>query len=69
MREQLLITCEWCTAGLAWCATNVMTTHQPHQTLSATMASRTVYPPERETMTCQLCQSNYQQGTGRNNLS
>ena len=69
MREQLLTTCRQCTTGLAWCVTNVMTTHQPHQTLSATMAGRTVYPPERETPMSQLHQSNYQQGTGRINQS
>ena len=69
MREQLLTTCGWCTTGSAWCVTNVMTTHQPHQTLSTAMAGRTVYPLERETPMSQLHQSNYQQGTGRINLS
>ena len=69
MREQLLTTCGWCTTGSAWCATNVMTTCQPHQTLSATTAGRTVYPPERESLMSQLHQSNHQQGTGRFNLS
>ena len=49
MRGQLLTTCRQCTTGLAWCATNVKTTHQPYQTLSAAMAGRTVHPPERET--------------------
>ena len=68
-REQLLTTCWQCTIGLAWCVTNVMTTHQPHQTLSATTAGRTVYPLERETPMSQLHQSNYQQGTGRINVS
>ena len=61
--------CTWCTTGSAWCATNVRTTHQPHQTLSAAMAGRTVYPLERESLMSQLCQSNHQQGTGRINLS
>ena len=68
MREQLLITCRQYTTGLAWCATNVMITHQPHQTLSAAMTSKTVYPPEREGLMSQLCQSNHQQGTGRISL-
>ena len=67
MREQLLTTCRWCTTGLAWSVTNVTTTHQPHQTLFATMARRTVYPPERETPMSQLHRNNYQQGTGRIN--
>ena len=69
MREQLLTTCRWCNTDLTWCATNVTTTHQPHQTLSTTMAGKTVYPSERETLMSQLCQSNCQQGTGRINLS
>ena len=69
MREQLLTTCGQCTTGLAWCVTNVTTTCQLHQTLSATTASRTVHPPERETPMSQLHQSNCQQGTGRINLS
>ena len=68
-REQLLTTCGQCTTGLVWCATNVTTTHQPHQTLSAAMAGRTVHPQERETPMSQFCQSNYQQETGRINLS
>ena len=38
------ITFIWCTTGLAWCETNVTTTHQPHQTPSAAMAGRTVNP-------------------------
>ena len=69
MRGHLLTTCGWCTTGSAWCVKNVTTAHQPHQTLSATTAGRTVYPPERETPMSQLHQSNYQQGTGRINLS
>ena len=48
MREQSLTTCRWCTTGLVWCATNVTTTHQPHQTLSTATASRTIHPQERE---------------------
>ena len=69
MREQFLTTCRWCTTGSAWCVTNVMTACQLHQTISATTANRTVYPPEREGLTSQFCQSNHQQGTGRINLS
>ena len=61
MRGQLLTTCGRCTTGSAWCATNATTTHQPHQTLSAAMASRTVNPQGRETPTSQLGQSNCQQ--------
>ena len=49
MREQLLTICGQFTTGSIWCVTNVTTTHQPHQTLSATMATRTVRPQERET--------------------
>ena len=61
--------CRWCTTGLALCATNVTTIHQPHQTLSATMAGRTVNLQGRETPTGQLHQSNCQQEAGRINLS
>ena len=67
-REQLLTTCRQCTTGSAWCATNVMTTHQPYQTLSTATASRTVYPQERKSLMSQLHQSKHQQGTGRINL-
>ena len=49
MRGQSSTTFEQCTTGLAWCVTNVTTTHQPHQTPSATMASRTLNPQGRET--------------------
>ena len=49
MRRQLSTTFRWCTTGLAWCATNVTTTHQPHQTPSTAMTGRTVNPQGRET--------------------
>ena len=67
-RGQLLTMCGQCTTGLAWCATNATATHQPHQTLSAATAGRTVNPQGRETPMSQLCQSNCQQETGRINL-
>ena len=69
MRVQLSTTFGWCTTGLAWCATNVTTTCQPPQTLSTTMAGRTVYPQGRQTLMSQPHQSNCQQETGRFNLS
>ena len=49
MRGQSSTTYGQCTTGLAWCVTNVTTTHQPHQTLSSTTASRTVNPQGRGT--------------------
>ena len=67
-RGQLLTTCGQCTTGLAWCVTNATTTCQPHHTLSAATASRTVNPQGRETLMSQLCQSNCLQETGRINL-
>ena len=54
MRGQSSTTFGQCTTGLAWCATNVATTCQPHQTPSATMASRTVNPQEKETQWVRL---------------
>ena len=69
MKRQLLTTCGWCTTGSAWYATNVTTTHQPHQKSSATMAGRTVNPQRRETPMSQFHQSKWQQETGRINLS
>ena len=68
-REQSLTTCGQCTTGSVWYVTNVTTTCQPHQTLSATRAGRTVHPQERGTLMSQFCQSNYQQDTDRINLS
>ena len=52
---------------LTWCATNVTTTHQPHQTPSATMAGRTVNSQGKETPMSQPHQSNCQQETSRLN--
>ena len=69
MRGHSSTTFRQCTTGLAWCARNVTTTHQPHQTPSAAMAGRTVNPQGRETLMSQPCQSNCQQETGRINLS
>ena len=69
MRGQLLTPCGQCTTGLAWCATNVTTTHHLHQTLSAAMASRTVNPQGKVTHRSQFHQSNCQPETGRFNLS
>ena len=54
MRRQLLTTHRQCTTGSAWCVTNITTICQPHQTLSTTMAGRTVKPLERETPMSQL---------------
>ena len=67
-REQLLTTCELCTTGLASCAASVMTTLQPHLTLSTATAGRTVHPLERKGLISQLCQNNRQQGTCRSSL-
>ena len=67
MRGQLSTTFGWCTTGLAWCATNVTTTHQPHQTPSAATAGRTVNPQGREIPTTRPHQNNCQQETGRIN--
>ena len=43
-RGQSSTTFGQCTTGSAWCATNVTTICQPHQTPSVTMAGRTVNP-------------------------
>ena len=48
MRGHLSTTSGWCTIGLAWCAKNVTTAHQPHQIPSAATASRTANPQETE---------------------
>ena len=69
MRGQLSTTFGQCTTGLAWCATNVTTTHQPHQTPSTATAGRTANPQEREAPMSQPHQGNCQQKTGRVNLS
>ena len=68
MRGQLSPTFGQHTTGLAWCATNATTTHQPHQTPYAAMAGRTANPQEREASMSQPCQSNCQQETCRVNL-
>ena len=65
MRGQSSTTFRWCTRGLAWCATNVTTTHQPYQTPSAAIASRTANPQEREAQMSQPHQGNCQQETCR----
>ena len=69
MREQSSNTFGQGTTGLAWCAINVATTHQPHQTPSTTMASRTANPLEREAPMSQPHLGNCQQETYRLNLS
>ena len=69
MRGQSSTTFKWCTTGLAWCATNVTTTHQPHQTPSAAMAGRIVNPQGRESLMSQPHKSNCQQKKSRVNLS
>ena len=56
MRGQLSNTYGWCTTGSAWCATNVTTTHQPHQTPSTAMAGRTANPQETEAPRVSLVQ-------------
>ena len=67
MRGQSSTTFEWCTTGLAWYATNVTTTCQPHQTPSTTTAGRTVNPQLRATPMSHPHQSNCQQETSRLN--
>ena len=69
MRGQSSTTFGWCTSGLAWCTTNVTTTHQPHQTPSTAMASRTANPQEREDPMRQPHQGNCQQETCKVHLS
>ena len=69
MRGQLSTTFRWCTTGLAWCATNVTTTCQPHQTPSTATAGRTANPLEREAPTSQSYPDNCQQGTYELSLS
>ena len=69
MRGQSSITFGQYTTGSAWCATNVTTTHQPHETPSTTMASRTANPQEREALMSQPLPDNCQQETYRGNLS
>ena len=63
MRGQSSTTFGWCTIGSAWCATNVTTTHQPHQTPSAATAGRTANPLERESPKSQPHPGNHQQET------
>ena len=46
MRGPWSITYELCTAGWAWCATDVMIAHLQHLTLSTDNASRTVTYPK-----------------------
>ena len=67
MRGQSSTTCGECTTGSAWCVTNVTTTHQPHQTPSATIAGRTANPQGREAPmsqphpdNCQLISPNWE---------
>ena len=69
MREQWLTTYEQCTTGQAWYATNVMTAHQPPQTLSTPMASRTVSSQGRRFPMSWSLQSNYLQEAGKVILS
>ena len=69
MRGQSSTTFGWCITGSAWCVTNVTTTHQPHQTPSTTMASRTANPLERETPMSQPHLGNCQQEMYKLNLS
>ena len=60
--------CPWCGKegqNKGCCATNVTTAHQPHQTLSATTAGRTVSSQGRETPMNWFHQSSYQQETGK----
>ena len=69
IRGQSSSTFRQCTTGSAWCATNATTTHQPHQTPSTAMSSRTANPLERDALMSQPHLDNCQQETYRLNLS